>query len=73
MQGHIAGSCSTGVHQEPQGKTGFQMFTLQHKLVDEVISPSVQDFALLLVELHSVLVGPFLQTVKMPLDDSMTL
>lgn len=35
--------------------------------------PRVQDFALLLVELHEVCISPFLQLVKVRLDSSRTL
>jgi len=44
----------------------------QYILAHWVVTPQVQDFALL-VELHEASVGPFLQPVMVPLDDSMTL
>lgn len=44
----------------------------QHKLMSGTLSPQVQDFALL-VELPEFSVNPFLQTVEVLLDGSMTL
>jgi len=38
-----------------------------------VVPPQVEDFALLVVELHEVPVSPFLQPVQAPLDGSTTL
>ena len=45
----------------------------KHVLVPGVVPPEVQDFPRPVVELHDVLVCPFLQPVHIPLDGSMTL
>ena len=45
-------------------QAAFQPSGSQHIPVPGVVPPQVHDFALLLVELHDVPVGPFLQPVK---------
>jgi len=64
-----------GLHQAPHVlfcQAAFQLGDSQHTLVHGVVPDQVQDFALL-VERNEVPVGPFLQPVKVPLDDSTTL
>ncbi|CAM9285466.1 unnamed protein product, partial [Bubo scandiacus] len=65
-----------GVHQDTQGffyQAAFHLSGPQHIVVCGVVPPQVQDYALLFLELHEVLVIPFMQPVEVPLDDSMTL
>lgn len=67
-----------GVHQNPQVlfcQAAFQLggFSRWHVLVPGVVHYQVQNFALLLVELHKVIVSPALQPIKVPLDGSMAL
>lgn len=45
----------------------------QYVLLHGVVPSQVQDFAVLLVELHEVLISPFLQPVEVYLYGSMTL
>jgi len=66
----FAGTCSTWCPPESLVlfcQATFQMTGHQHVLGHGVVTPWVQDFALLLVELHEVPVSPFLQPVKVPL------
>jgi len=65
-----------GVHQDPLAlfrQAAFQWDGSQHLLVHVIVHPWVQDFALLLVDLHEVPVDPFLQPVEVSLDSIMTL
>lgn len=64
------------VHKDPQVlffKDAFQFHGPQCALVPWVIRPQVQDFAVLLVELHAVPVSPFLQSMNIPLNGNTTL
>lgn len=49
-------------------QAAFQSVGLQHILVDGDVPAQVQDFALAFPELHEVPVGPFLQSIEVPLD-----
>ncbi|KAK4830703.1 hypothetical protein QYF61_012872 [Mycteria americana] len=53
-------------------RAAFQLGGPQYILVPGVVPAQVQDFVLLLVELHEVPVGLFLLPVEVPLDGSMT-
>ena len=62
-----------GVHQDPQVlfcQAAFQLDNAQHMQMPVVVPSQVQDFALAPVKHHEVPVGPFLQPVEVPLDDS---
>jgi len=84
-QGVISALCCNGTllayvqagdYQDPQILSclaAFQLGGPQHLLVHGFIHLQVQDFAVLLFELHEVPDSPFLQSVKVPLDGSTTL
>ena len=40
----------------------------QHVLVPGIVPPQVQDFAILLAELHEIFAGPPLHPIEVPLD-----
>ncbi|GAB0193852.1 mitochondrial enolase superfamily member 1 [Grus japonensis] len=64
------------IHQDPQilcSKVAFQLVSHHHVLMPGVVPPQVQDFAFVLVELHEVPVGSFLQPLEVALDGSMIL
>ena len=65
-----------GVHQDSQVpfcSTAFHLVSPQPLLGHGVITSQGQDFALPFYELHVIPASPFLQPVKVPMDDSMTL
>lgn len=77
-QGHVAGSCSLGVHKDPQVlfyKAAFQLVSpsMYGEEWHGVIPPWVQDFALPFVELQEVPVCPSLQPAQVPLVGSTNL
>ena len=75
-KGTLLAHVQLGVHQDPHVlfcKAAFQPVGPQHVLVDGVVPPQVQDFALPLVEQHEAPVSPFLQLVQVPLNGSTTL
>ncbi|GAB0181886.1 cAMP-dependent protein kinase inhibitor alpha [Grus japonensis] len=58
-------------YRDSQGlfcQAAFQLSSPQYVLVDGVVPPQAQDFALPLVELCEIPVSPFLQPVEVPLD-----
>lgn len=64
-----------GVHQHLQGlscQADFWLCGPQHVVVHGVVPLQGQDFAVLLVELHEVPIGPFFQLEKVSLDGSTT-
>ncbi|KAK4832039.1 hypothetical protein QYF61_020554 [Mycteria americana] len=63
-------SVSTRIPQVLFCQAAFQLAGPQHILVPGVVPSQVQDFALFLVELHEIPVGPLLQPVEVPLNGS---
>ncbi|KAF1440525.1 Zinc finger RNA-binding protein, partial [Pygoscelis papua] len=75
-KGTLLAHVQLGVRQDPRVlfcQAAFQLGGCQHILVHGVVPRWLQNFALPLVELHEIPIGPFLQPVEVPLDGSTTL
>ena len=73
-KGTLLAHVQLGVYQDPQVlfyQPAFQLGSPQYVLVHGVVPPQVQELTFLLSAFDYVSVGPFLQSVKVPLDGSM--